>query len=131
AWRGRGAATAAGGLEQAHQGVANPPAGHMQVVDAITVLAQAIEDVAIAEGDGNGAGIVEPGDCIERAVEGETADYAARLRIGQWRTVAVEVRQDMQILSEGRTFLVPQFGDTGEDNVMGAAVEGPSFGRPL
>ena len=54
---------------------------------------------------------VEPGQGIERGVEGEAADHAQRMRVGERRAVAVEVRQHMQARGERLALLGAQRGD--------------------
>ena len=67
--------------------------------------------------------VVEPRQRVERAVEGEAADHAARRGIGQRRAVAVEIRQDVQAVGERGALVRAQLRDAAEDDVMGAAAE--------
>ena len=84
------------GIKLHQQRILRVPAGDMQRVDDIAALVQRLENMPHAERDGDGGAPIEPAQAVEGGVERQAADHAQRMRIGERRAVAVEIRQHVQ-----------------------------------
>src|SRR5690606_36369612 len=59
----------------------------------------------------DGRAPIKPAQAVEGGIEGQPADDADRMRIGERRTVAMEIRQNVEPRREVFAFGCPQFAD--------------------
>ena len=92
------------GIKLHQQRVARVAAGDVQRVDDVAALVQRLEDMAHAERDADAGAPIEPAQAVEGGIERQPADHAERMRVGERRAVAVEIRQHMQAAGEVEPF---------------------------